>query len=154
MAPYQADVHWKVYTLEPGWSANEKLGIWHDNFRLARHSTGIRQVTHFKFPSGIGGCRDIELPSQTLFELSCPIARYGQVRVFAILQTNIQRSTGERRDFLDPLHVHHRAPVDAEEFLWIEFISQCSDRVVHAVRLAFRDCISQFVLGVEMRHPC
>jgi hypothetical protein len=55
------------------------------------------------------------------FELARPIARNRQIRVFEIFQTNIQSSPRERRDFLDPVHIDHCAPVDTEEFLGIQF---------------------------------
>src|SRR5438552_6445199 len=67
------------------------------------------EITTSNSQAVLGRCRDVELPSHTLFELPYPVARDGQVRVFAILQTNVQRSSGERRDFLDPLYVHDSA---------------------------------------------
>src|SRR5438309_1716606 len=88
------------------------------------------EITTSNSQAVLGRCRDVELPSHTLFELPYPVARDGQVRVFAILQTNVQRSSGERRDFLDPLYVHDSAPVDAEKFLWVEFLFQFRNRVL------------------------
>ena len=76
--------------------------------------------TRYQFPLSIGG--GVDLPSYSRFELARPVARHGQVRIFAIFQTNVQRSAGERCDFLNPLHVDHCASVDAEEFLWVEFL--------------------------------
>jgi len=64
---------------------------------------------------------NVPLASHPRFELARPVARDGQVRVFAILQANIQASSGERRDFLNPGHVQHRAAVDADEFPRIQF---------------------------------
>ena len=135
---------------------NRRSGYWEPLVREP-HYTSIRpqsaEITTSNSQAVLGRRRDVELPSHTLFELPHPVARDGQVRVFAVLQTNVQRSSGERRDFLDPLHVHDRAPVDADKFLWVEFFFQFRNRVVHAVRLAFRHRISQFVLGIEMCHP-
>src|SRR5258706_8687814 len=45
--------------------------------------------------------------SHAFLELARPVARHGQVRFFGVLESKIESSARERRDFLDPVDVDH-----------------------------------------------
>src|SRR5581483_1425844 len=95
--------------------------------------------------------RQNQLKTQTLLESPHAVARDGQFRAAGVPEADEQPAAEPRMHFVNVIRVEQDRPVDADEFVRVEFLFEFGNGPVHDEVPFSRRRISQFVLREKMR---